>query len=812
MKKAIYFFAIIILFLTSSSLAQIEVTIPDTSTDAGSIILVPVKVSDLTGLNIFAYEFEISYDSTIVRPTEVSVENTISESWDNLFCNLNNLGTLNVAAFNTDPLIGGGVLVYIKFNIIGQPCDSTELNFDYCEFADGSIPTHLTNGKIRINSNIINVTIFTNVLGNSKIIVDDTLRNIPFNTRWIKGSIHSIEVPSPQDMGNGIQYVFNYWSDGGMQKHSVSSTVDTTFTAFFITQYYLTIISDYGTPQGQAWYDSGTVALFSIENQILEGNDTRHNFISWTGIGENSYSGTKRDTTVIMNNPIIEQANWNNEYYLQVNSAYGNHYGEGWYIEGTYAKFGIDSTDIFRSKEHYLFNSWTGQGEGSYSGSNSQDSVIINNPIIENATWDVKYYVEVNSNPSGLIDTTSSGWYPSGSDFTSITAPDTVLRSTTYFFKEWLVNGGQITGNPIIVKVDSPLVLLASYNFKIEITVTTNIGTGTKVIVDEVEHNAPYVTEWFSNDPHTISVKAYQSGPTGTRYTFNAWNDGGERTHIIKPDQAKIYIASLNTEYYLEVKTNPDSLFSVTDSGWYEEGKSITLTEAPQIGKLNEQTYRFKAWKVDGEAVEGNPITVVMNKSKIAEANYERAYIISGFIKSNGTALGDVQIILSGTEEDTLYSNQDGFYEVKSIFEGNYEIIPFKPGYRFEPKTRKYEALTEDLEEQNFVAIDTLTAVNIDSKDEIPQKYTLSQNYPNPFNSTTIIQYSLPQKTIVRLIVYNLLGQPVKIFISENQKPGNYAIQWNGKDNFGNQVPSGVYFYRLEANDRIISKKLIILE
>jgi len=88
-------------------------------------------------------------------------------------------------------------------------------------------------------------------------------------------------------------------------------------------------------------------------------------------------------------------------------------------------------------------------------------------------------------------------------------------------------------------------------------------------------------------------------------------------------------------------------------------------------------------------------------------------------------------------------------------------------------------------------------------KAELSRIYFLSQNDPNPFNSTTLIHYHLPavsyQQSAVSLKIYNILGEEVRTLISQEQRAGRYEVVWDGKDNQGKEVSSGVYFYRLEV-------------
>ncbi len=90
---------------------------------------------------------------------------------------------------------------------------------------------------------------------------------------------------------------------------------------------------------------------------------------------------------------------------------------------------------------------------------------------------------------------------------------------------------------------------------------------------------------------------------------------------------------------------------------------------------------------------------------------------------------------------------------------------------------------------------------------DIPREFSLSQNYPNPFNPTTTIQYSLPARTVVRIVLFNILGEPVKTLVNEVKNPGNYNYTFNA----GN-INSGVYFYKMYAGSFTYIRKLIYLK
>lgn len=90
---------------------------------------------------------------------------------------------------------------------------------------------------------------------------------------------------------------------------------------------------------------------------------------------------------------------------------------------------------------------------------------------------------------------------------------------------------------------------------------------------------------------------------------------------------------------------------------------------------------------------------------------------------------------------------------------------------------------------------------------EIPSKNELEQNYPNPFNPVTQIRFDIPRSTFVKLTVMNLLGQEVEILTSGQLSAGSYVADWNASE-----YPSGVYFYRLSAENYTDTKKMILIK
>jgi len=118
-----------------------------------------------------------------------------------------------------------------------------------------------------------------------------------------------------------------------------------------------------------------------------------------------------------------------------------------------------------------------------------------------------------------------------------------------------------------------------------------------------------------------------------------------------------------------------------------------------------------------------------------------------------------------------------------------------------------------------FVYTSKLTSVDDNQRTPNPWRFSLGQNYPNPFNSTTTIPFAVDskRKTVhgasdVKLTVYNILGQKVKVLVDEKKSPGYYEIAWDGRGDSGEEVASGVYLYQLKVHGYSVMNKMLLLK
>jgi hypothetical protein len=97
-------------------------------------------------------------------------------------------------------------------------------------------------------------------------------------------------------------------------------------------------------------------------------------------------------------------------------------------------------------------------------------------------------------------------------------------------------------------------------------------------------------------------------------------------------------------------------------------------------------------------------------------------------------------------------------------------------------------------------------------KTETPMDFTVLQNYPNPFNTTTEIRYGLPNCEHVTIVVYNLFGQKIRTLLAQNQHAGYHTVAWDGRNETGQKVSSGIFFYKIETDKYSTIRKMMLMK
>jgi len=148
-------------------------------------------------------------------------------------------------------------------------------------------------------------------------------------------------------------------------------------------------------------------------------------------------------------------------------------------------------------------------------------------------------------------------------------------------------------------------------------------------------------------------------------------------------------------------------------------------------------------------------------------------------------------------------SDVNGLYSVTKLPAGVYTILAHRFG--FAPVIQNLTITNSSMQSINFnfgnpIGIKQISGI-------IPDKYSLSQNYPNPFNPSTTIKFSIPRAGHVNITVFDVLGREIDKIVNEFLNAGTYSVKWDASN-----LPSGIYFYRLESGGFITTKKMILLK
>jgi hypothetical protein len=116
----------------------------------------------------------------------------------------------------------------------------------------------------------------------------------------------------------------------------------------------------------------------------------------------------------------------------------------------------------------------------------------------------------------------------------------------------------------------------------------------------------------------------------------------------------------------------------------------------------------------------------------------------------------------------------------------------------------------QDIQKLTFSGIGT--GVDNERVANVIRTFSLLQNFPNPFNPTTTIEYQLPKTGIVRIKIFNINGQLVKAFEIKDQNSGTHAVVWDGKNNGGQNVATGMYICQVAFENSVLAKKMLFIK
>lgn len=341
--------------------------------------------------------------------------------------------------------------------------------------------------------------------------------------------------------------------------------------------------------------------------------------------------------------------------------------------------------------------------------------------------------------------------------------------------------------------------------------------------LDLTGFNQPKLTfvHWYDIEDKTTPGQAWDGG------NVKVSTDGGNNFSVIEPLGGYPYIIDATAN-----PLNGQGAFSGTSQGW--ELAEFDLTSYAEMNIVlkfdfgSDGSVEYAGWYIDSVVVM-NEMVVPLAPANLAVLDSNEVVVLvwddvtKNLLKNNlpGDTQRDGDILVALEKEQNYKSNNeflptdkaDNFNVYKSE-NGNTFILydtasdtTFTDSLVTVGSTYYYyvTAVANGMESDPSDTVSTVVQPPVGINDKwgigLPTHFAIDQNYPNPFNPVTTIRYQIPKATHVKLEIYNLMGQKIKTLVNSNQQVNYYSVTWDGLNNQGVKVASGIYLYRIVAGD-----------
>jgi 5-hydroxyisourate hydrolase-like protein (transthyretin family) len=398
-----------------------------------------------------------------------------------------------------------------------------------------------------------------------------------------------------------------------------------------------------------------------------------------------------------------------------------------------------------------------------------------------------------------------------------------------------LSKGAAISGTVVDSVTNAPVanaqISLKKLNGRLKLSAKTNSdgnfnfnGLPSGEYVVRADHRE-YYKEWYNEQSSqatadTINVTAPDS-VEGVNFTLMRREQAGagiagtviDATTELPIDGAMVAVMPLSFATPKRIVTGEDGTFEMLG---LKPGKYIVIAHA--------ENYKGEFFENQKSWFNATPVTVSQDQvtpdiNFALDPQEEGLYMVSGTITDEAGTPVEGALILAeeaGEIAATEVSESDGTYHMNGLPAGNYKLTASKVAY--EDGAASTETVELSNGENSYDVSITLSSTSTDVETSVsqPTDFSLSQNYPNPFNPTTTIHFALPNNSNIKLTVFNVLGREVKLLETGYKQAGSFTSVWDGTDNNGNKLSSGLYIYRLEAqsesNLSIQTKRMLMLK
>ena len=780
----------------------IDVSLPDASGLVGDTILYPINVEDITGLGIEAYEFTLNFDNSAVDVIGYDKSSTLSEDFT---VQLNDAiaGEVTVAAsMGTVELTGEGVLLYLKMVLITEA--TIDFTWSYFIFNEGIPASETHSGTLDIITNI--APEFVNTLPDTTIYESQAL-SYTYTATDADVLAYSLVGATEGAAIDGSSGEFT-WTPTYEQAGTYNIVAVVSDGALTDTSTAVVIVLDYvpGVDLFFSEYIEGSSYNKALE--IYNGKDVAVNLAEYSIKG--THNGDADWEYAGFNFPDIELAAGDVYVICDV--------GAGPEITAI-----ADTLLVYDPNKTMGFNG--DDARALFWGEIMLDIIGFTDGDPGNG-WDV----------AGVTDATKDHTLIRKATVTMGNVDFAISAGTDEATSEWVVMpqntfgflgahphtdfvGPEIAGVVAISETAlqvrfseevDPVTAAAVANYSID------GGIGNPASVEMVKNNIAVLTiaAIEANAPYTVSV-------TGVKdLTDLALVDTTVGFKLVDPGELPIDITINDFETDIGNWAHPTysgstsgilttSTFEVSDEFAYAGSKSGKMT------------------LLDDSAVEGGWFVRLWNINRVDKLAADSKL----FLYLRG-ADADIQIRLvirdDGSGGDNGY--EAGEWHDITVTEDDWQVVSLDllndpvtgwvngNGVITSTNTVSIDCIqlqcSEDI--STVLYFDMITErpidVGIEDVSALPKEFALHQNYPNPFNPITTIKYELPKESLVKIIVFDLMGKEVRTLVSQKQNAGYQTVIWNATDNYGRKVSSGYYIYIMQAESFHKTQKMILLK
>lgn len=440
---------------------------------------------------------------------------------------------------------------------------------------------------------------------------------------FAQGTVVSVNAPSPQTTAD-TRAVYNRWSDGGAQSHTITVTSAATYTAYFNTQFLVTFntvpsglnVNVDGTARTDGyteWMDDGSPHTIEAPSPQEVTATSRKVFDHWSDNGTRLHS-------VVINNPVTFTAYFNVQFKISIQTSpktdlqvivdsvpMNAPITDLWWVEGSNHTLGIDSPQYSGPTTRYVFDHWSDGGAQNH-------TVIVTTSVTFTATFTREYRITISTNPSNLTVEVDMNPYQAPQQFWfgegtmhEINAPspqDVIVGQSRYVWTDWSDGGTQ----DHLISAVGPMTYTATFQLQYQVTISSSPVLGRNVVVDTNSYVTRASFWWDDGSSHPISAPSPQQLTADERYTWVSWSDGGGQSHTITVTQSTTITANFQLEFRITIATNPSGLDVLVDGStqtapypaWWVNGTQHDLdVSSPQPGTTGVQ-YVFTAWSDGG--------------------------------------------------------------------------------------------------------------------------------------------------------------------------------------------------------------------